>query len=49
MTQLAVAFIRASCIVHVYHFASWYKTLLEFPAIKVRKSLVFACENTLHF
>ena len=43
-TQLAVVFIRTS-----YTISQGGTTLPEFPVVKERKSLVFACENSLHF
>ena len=43
-TRLATAFIRTS-----YTISRGSITLREFPLVKARKSLVFACENSLHF
>ena len=43
-TRLATVFIRTSYII-----SRGSITLREFPLAKARKSLVFACENTLHF
>ena len=43
-TRLAVVFIRTS-----YTISRGSITLLEFPVVKARKSLVFASENSLHF
>ena len=43
-TRLAGVFIRTS-----YTISRGSITLFEFPVVKARKSLVFACENSLHF
>ena len=43
-TRLAVVFIRTS-----YTISRGSITLLELPVVKARKSLVFACENSLQF
>ena len=43
-TRLATAFIRTS-----YTISRGSMTLREFLLVKARKSLVFACENSLHF
>ena len=42
--RLAAVFIRTS-----YTISRGSITLREFPLVKARKSLVFACENSLHF
>ena len=43
-TQLAAVFIRTS-----YTISQGSVTLPKFPVVKERKSLVLACENSLHF